>query len=347
VVPPQSDPDAPTAYAKVRELEKVDGSESAAADDRGLELRREFSTTLAEQGDNLMQQGAKGAAKQHYMWALAFDPSNRHAMDEAAVPELLVADFIARADRGDFSHVEQVMAELSAAEAEQDPSLRDEMKNVAAQGVLDLSPEDAELVVMAVPEIGEKVKTKRAPAKVDAPDEDDVVALADPAPVAFAPPAVVGGGAGVPPESPAVAEVKKKKKVLAQDGRALLGSGERDPDKAKQLAEEGQSALRSGRRSEASSLFNQALAHDHTNAMALMGLSDVYFDTGADQKAVVFAEKAVSASPANQNYRLKLGDAYFKVLRYKEALEQYERAKKLGSSKADERINRVKTKLGG
>ena len=81
--------------------------------------------------------------------------------------------------------------------------------------------------------------------------------------------------------------------------------------------------------------------------MALMGLSDVYFDTGADQKAVVFAEKAVSASPANQGYRLKLGDAYFKVLRYQDALKQYEQAKKLGSTKADERISRVKTKLGG
>jgi predicted Zn-dependent protease len=77
-----------------------------------------------------------------------------------------------------------------------------------------------------------------------------------------------------------------------------------------------------------------------------MGLSDIAFDTGADTKAVNYAEKAVEASPGNQTYRLKLGDAYFKVLRYREALAQYEEAKKKGSGKADERIARVKAKLG-
>ncbi len=78
-----------------------------------------------------------------------------------------------------------------------------------------------------------------------------------------------------------------------------------------------------------------------------MGLSDVYFDTGSEQKAVVYAEKAVAAAPTNSSYRLKLGDAYFKVLRYKDALEQYEQAKKLGSSRADDRIAKVKARTGG
>ena len=55
----------------------------------------------------------------------------------------------------------------------------------------------------------------------------------------------------------------------------------------------------------------------------------------------------MAASPQNQNYRLKLGDAYFKVLRYKDALEQYEQAKKMGSSKADARIAKVQAKVGG
>jgi serine/threonine protein kinase/tetratricopeptide (TPR) repeat protein len=344
VVPSQSDPSAPTAYAKVRELETVEGHEASAADDRGGELRKEFATTLSEQGDTLAQQGAKGAAKQHYLWALAFDPSHAHAKEQAGLPEVLIGDFIARADRGDFSIVEQVMAEWSAAEAEVDPGLRDEKRNAAAATVAELAPAEAELVVMAVPEMSDSVKKKRVPPKADPPDEDEIIALADPAtPVGAASPTAVG--TTVPP-APPLAEIKKRKK-LDQNPRALLGDAERDPDRAKQLAESGQSALRAGKRSEASSLFNQALAHDHTNAMALMGLSDVYFDTGADQKAVVFAEKAVSASPANQGYRLKLGDAYFKVLRYQDALKQYEQAKKLGSTKADERISRVKTKLGG
>ena len=74
-------------------------------------------------------------------------------------------------------------------------------------------------------------------------------------------------------------------------------------------------------------MFNQAISFDRKNAKALMGLSDVYFDTGKNQKAVEYAERAVRASPTNKSYRLKLGDAYFKVLRYRDALEQYEKAK--------------------
>ena len=78
-----------------------------------------------------------------------------------------------------------------------------------------------------------------------------------------------------------------------------------------------------------------------------MGLSDVYFDTGKSQKALEYAERAVRASPANQSYRLKLGDAYFKVLRYRDALEQYEKAKAKGSKRAQARIDKVRAKTGG
>ena len=126
-----------------------------------------------------------------------------------------------------------------------------------------------------------------------------------------------------------------------------LGSNARNPQKAAELAEQGMAALSAGRRTEASSLFNQAISYDHSNSMALMGLSQVYFDTGSNQKAVLYAEKAVKAAPKNSNYRIHLGDAYFKVLRYRDALEQYEKAKDLGSSKADARISKAKEKIGG
>jgi tetratricopeptide (TPR) repeat protein len=79
----------------------------------------------------------------------------------------------------------------------------------------------------------------------------------------------------------------------------------------------------------------------------LIGLSDVYFDTGSDNKAVLYAEKAVEVAASNAGYRINLGDAYYKVLRYRDALEQYEKAERLGSSKARARIERVQSKLGG
>ena len=60
-------------------------------------------------------------------------------------------------------------------------------------------------------------------------------------------------------------------------------------------------------------MFNQAIGYNHRNAAALMGLSDIYFDTGSKHKAVLYAERAVGAAATNKTYRLKLGDAYFLV----------------------------------
>ena len=77
-----------------------------------------------------------------------------------------------------------------------------------------------------------------------------------------------------------------------------------------------------------------------------MCLSYVYFDTGRHQQAVSYAEKAVRASPRNASFRLKLGDALFKVLRYQDAMAEYTKAKNLGSSRAQARIEKLKAKLG-
>src|SRR5690606_21923766 len=145
-------------------------------------------------------------------------------------------------------------------------------------------------------------------------------------------------------DRPSITKRTKKKRRGAADPD--LGKGERDPDKAEAFADQGASALASGRRGEAEKLFNQAIAYDNHNAKALMGLSDVYFDTGKAQKAVLYAERAVRAASSNGNYRLKLGDAYYRVLRYQDALEQYEKAHKLGVSKAQTRIDKVKAKIG-
>ena len=54
----------------------------------------------------------------------------------------------------------------------------------------------------------------------------------------------------------------------------------------------------------------------------------------------------VAISPNNGSFRLKLGDAYYSALRYRDALAQYEKAKELGEGKAAQRIEKVKVKLG-
>ena len=129
--------------------------------------------------------------------------------------------------------------------------------------------------------------------------------------------------------------------------KPTIKKSKRDPKQAAQLASDGKAALKSGNRKNAEALFFQALAFDNKNAMALSGLSDVYFDNGKKQKAVEFAERAVKASPNSKNYNLKLGDAYYAMLRYHDALTYYEKAKELGSASADKRIAKVKAKIGG
>ena len=139
--------------------------------------------------------------------------------------------------------------------------------------------------------------------------------------------------------------------ALPVDGRPgkkpTLTRNRRDPKRARELAEEGSAALRAGRRSDASTLFHQAIAYDNRNVKALMGLSDVYFDTGAKQKSLQFAELAVEAAPQSRASNLKLGDAYYNVLRYRDALRHYKKAQELGEASAQGRIDKVNARIGG
>ncbi|MBL8947145.1 MAG: protein kinase [Myxococcales bacterium] len=335
VLPPPREPDAPTAYRQIRELEGIEGEAEAVADERAAGLRSEFSATLTRQADALWDQGAKLAATNHYLWALAFEPGNRHAYDRAGVDNAMLLDFIRRAKDGDFTQSELALGLIATVQTEGDPTLLAAKNDEIDAAMEGLSPQAAVMIGDALDVEGSRRK-KRVP--------ETAVAVAAVNPVVPAGPVVTP-----PVEAEVVAEeskLAKRRRNLGVDPRAVLGGAERDPDRAKELAEQGMAALRAGRRSDASSLFNQAIAFDRSNATALMGLSDIAFDTGADTKAVNYAEKAVEASPGNQTYRLKLGDAYYKVLRYREALAQYEEAKKKGSGKAEERIARVKAKLG-
>jgi serine/threonine protein kinase len=336
VLPPPREPEAPTAYRQIRALEGLEGASEAIADERAAALRSEFSATLTRQADALWDQGAKLAATNHYLWALAFEPSNRHAYERAGVDDAMLLDFIRRAKDGEFTQSELALGLIATVQTQDDPTL------VAAKNAeIDAAME--ELSPQAAVMIGDAMDVEGSPRRKKAPEPIVAVASPTPTPRAPVPTAAAGAEPEIPTDDPKLA---KRKRNLGADPRTLLGGAERDPDRAKALAEQGMAALRAGRRSEASSLFNQAIAFDRSNAAALMGLSDIAFDTGADTKAVNYAEKAVEASPGNQGYRLKLGDAYYKVLRYREALAQYEDAKKKGSTKADERIARVKTKLG-
>ena len=112
------------------------------------------------------------------------------------------------------------------------------------------------------------------------------------------------------------------------------------------LVKDARAALAAGKRKEAESLFHQALGYDNRNASALIGLSDLEFDRGAHQRAADFADKAIAAAPKNGSYHLRLGDAYFKLLKYTDARGAYQKAKDLGVREAEGRLEKLKAKLG-
>src|SRR5690606_1569689 len=207
---------------------------------------------------------------------------------------------------------------------------------VAAESVLQSeAPERTVLVTQALP----SSRRRARPAE----PEPAILPGAEPAPVV-----ATGVAPEIPPPPPERVRTEEApvQRRTATDTKPVAGEV-RDPERSRKLAEEDSAALRAGRRAEAASLFNQAIALDRRNAAALMGLSDIYFDTGETQKAVNFAEKGVEAAPGNASYRLKLGDAYFKALLYHDALRQYEEAKVRGAPQAEARVTKVRAKLGG
>ncbi|MBL9099601.1 MAG: protein kinase [Myxococcales bacterium] len=349
VAPPASEPEAPTAYKKVLELEAVDGDAAALADDRAAELRRRFASGLVSLGDKYWDvAGARPFAVEYYIWARSFDPDNARAIERSGLTDGRFAVFEDKAASGGWSLGELQALGLVGAFADEDRERRGHALERALADSDQLSLRDRLIIkdslvaVGALPRRPEKASipaaTTTAPAPTPAEALRPEVAASAPAPVPADMPTMTGPDAPAPTFTAPVEPPHRRPK---------LAPVKRDPTRARALAEEGVAALRNGRRGEAESLFHQAIAYDNRNVKALMGLSDVYFDTGVKQKAVKFAELAVEAAPQSKACHLKLGDAYYTVLRYRDALEHYEKARDLGEASAGGRIDKVKARLGG
>ena len=352
VIPDLEDPT--TAYERIIAIEAIEGSAESLADDVGASLRKEFSATLVKHGDRLKEAGPRSSRSSSTCRRGSSTRRTNTPRRGTGLPPSLLGKYLGFAKTGEWPEAEKYMIAFAEAERTDDPE--EKAKKLEALYESEISQETDNLI----DRMGDAVVAKRRHKRRGKSRQggSDTVAVAErPAPP-------VGTPAETKAGTPAVAETEAEEIVEVEEGNQkgggrhrkkrtrletgiVLGSAEKNPKKASELASDGMQALRSGQRGKAESLFNQAIASDRSNAKALMGLSDVYFDTGRNQKALIYAEKAVRASPGNRTYRLKLGDAYFKVLRYKDALKQYEEAKKRGSSRADQRIAKVKARMGG
>jgi len=135
------------------------------------------------------------------------------------------------------------------------------------------------------------------------------------------------------------------------DARASVAAKERparvDRARAAQLVTEGQQLLRGGKLGDAEGRFQAAVEAHPNSASAVTGLATVAFEREKYARAVKLARRGVRMNPRSRPGLLLLGDAYFNLLRYREALAAWQRVLAIAPNdrKALKRIAHVKTKL--
>lgn len=342
VYPALDDEEAVTAYRKVLELERQEGPANDLAQQRAAELRAEFSQTLRRLGDRYYERdGGKPFATDYYAAALIFDPDDAHSRERTSLTPGELVSLRERAAEGEFSAAELTAAASLVVLAVEDGTQRRE--HLAALYAGDQAPSpstsarleallgDEEVEVIAQVTASRRNSRRRLP-------QDE-------------PPA---GGALRPTEPPITPEPA----AVLETSPAAVGTGEddkatsipeptqRNPSKAKELVKQGMAAFRQGRFSKSETLLHRALGYDRRNATALAGLAELHFQLGRYQKAVQYASKAVGAAPRRGQYRMLLGDSYFKTLDYPLARREYEKAQQLGHASAAKRLAQLDKRLG-
>ncbi|MCA9636362.1 MAG: hypothetical protein KC420_10085, partial [Myxococcales bacterium] len=333
-----------TSFRHVLELEGLPGSIAGLGRDEGRKLRSQFFTSLKDLGDRLWERpDGKSAAADFYAQAIvfAYDPdlavmiedaaAATEARDRTGLTRTGIANLVKDAANSSFTETEIQAAEIINTLAEPDEEVREEKVKALTKkpGRKPLSATQLSRLTKlaagdegadAEPEAGGSGGEKVAVAADSDGDDVEVGEVGE------------GGHAS--------------SKTGGGDPDVRRPATQRDPKESRRLSTEAASALAAGQRKKAEGLFHQALSFDNRNAAALIGLSDIHFDRSEYQQAVQYASKAVQAAPKKAGYRIRLGDAYFKLLRYTDALAEYEAAHKLGSKEANERIAKVKARLG-
>ena len=159
--------------------------------------------------------------------------------------------------------------------------------------------------------------------------------------------------AAEPVATPETAKAAKKK-APAGEGSAASTTAEEDANAPRdraasaKAAGEGGAALSRGDLARAQAAFDRAVRADSTNPDAVTGLAQVAFESARYTEALDYGRRAVRLQPKSAAHHVVVGDSYFKLLRYDDALASYTRAQTLAPH--DEgiktRIGRVKARLG-
>jgi tetratricopeptide (TPR) repeat protein/tRNA A-37 threonylcarbamoyl transferase component Bud32 len=319
VYPPVDEPDADTAYRKVRELETQGGPIDELADRRAEELRTEFAATLVRLGDEYWErEGGAAFASDYYAAALVFDPEHGHARARTTLSPGEVHALADKADSGAFSSSELLAGASLAVLAEADPQARREKAGI----LLARSDGPAPSTSARLRDLVDDAPSA-APARVAATTSSPTPTPAD---------SVVDASAS-PPIAQAPGVAKAEAPAKREDADALVAAAAR--------------ATKAGRTAEAQELLHRALRADRGHAEALAALGHIHFEAAQYHKAIHYAARAVEAAPKRASYRILLGDAHFRVLAYDAARVQYEQAATLGHPSAAKRVKLLDERIGG
>lgn len=318
VYPPSSQPDAQTAYGQILALEALASGEAV---ERADDLRRDFADTLIRLGDQYWAKaGGKPFSLDYYAQALVFDPDRVRAAERAQMTPGQLRALTDKAAGSDFSEGELIAAEPLAALAEADADARlAKMEALRAEGKVRSAVVSEQLDALIEDEGGksaDELARERRQARADRaaavqttrPQDTDTEASA---------------------EADDVSEVD-----------------DQDPQRSRDLSKQGWAALAKGQLNQAEPLFRDALAVHANNAEAHDGLAKISFDRSNYAQALRSAKRAVRFAPRNADYRIRLGDSYYKLFRYADALIHYERADELGHRGAARRAAKARANLG-
>ena len=98
-----------------------------------------------------------------------------------------------------------------------------------------------------------------------------------------------------------------------------------DPIVAAQWIKSGTLKLASGNLGEARNAFQRAVAADSTSHAALAGLAEVAYNESDYTRAVLAAKRALANAPSSTAYRMLLAKSYYKLLRYDDAIKQWQK----------------------
>jgi serine/threonine protein kinase/tetratricopeptide (TPR) repeat protein len=333
VYPPASSPDERTAFRTIVELESVEGDAAAEAQARAALLREEFSTTLMRLGDRYWErEGGRAFAVDYYAAALIFDPTLEAARERVSLTPGELADLREKAQSQSFSPAELRATDALAALAEEDPEERRRKLEALENDEERSAVSGTRLAQLIAEDTGPKTQSRPKRSR----DRE---------------PALDGASSRVDPQDAKEESVdpRQGEQDVAPTDRAadLPATSKRDPEAARALVEQGDAALKRGNVSEARRFYERALAADARHAPAFYGLSRESFHAGDYAEAARLGEKAVRARPNASEYRIHLGDAYYKAFRYADAQREYAKAKELGHAAAAGRLAKVQGKAGG